>query len=123
MEIFYLYNMEDPIIIAENISKLFHLSHEGNQKYTALRDVLANRIKNIFKSKAETGESEDFWALRDLTFNITKGDRVGIIGRNGAGKSTLLKLLSRISEPSSGKITIKGRVASLLEVGTGFHQN
>lgn len=113
--------MNDEIIIAENISKLFHLSHEGNQRYTALRDVFANRIKNIFKSKKETGESEDFWALKNLSFSIAKGDRVGIIGRNGAGKSTLLKLLSRISEPSSGKITIKGRVASLLEVGTGFH--
>lgn len=113
--------MKEEIIIAENISKLFQISHEGNQKYTALRDVLANRIKNIFKSKIDTGLSEEFWALKDLSFTINQGDRVGIIGRNGAGKSTLLKLLSRISEPSSGKITIKGRVASLLEVGTGFH--
>lgn len=113
--------MNDEIIIAENISKLFHLSHEGNQKYTALRDVLANRVKNLFKSKQSEGLMEEFWALKDLSFKINKGDRVGVIGRNGAGKSTLLKLLSRISEPSSGRITIKGRVASLLEVGTGFH--
>jgi|694.fasta_scaffold02020_28 lipopolysaccharide transport system ATP-binding protein len=121
MEIFYLYNMEDPIIIAENISKLFHLSHEGNQRYTALRDVLANKFKNIFKSKIISGESEDFWALKDISFKINKGDRIGVIGRNGAGKSTLLKVLSRITEPSTGKIKINGRIASLLEVGTGFH--
>ena len=121
MEIFYLYNMEDPIIIAENISKLFHLSHEGNQRYTALRDVLANKFKNIFKSKIISGESEDFWALKDISFKINKGDRIGVIGRNGAGKSTLLKVLSRITEPSTEKIKINGRIASLLEVGTGFH--
>ncbi len=113
--------MEDPIIIAENISKLFYLSHEGSQRYTALRDIISNGVKNLFKSKKETGQSEEFWALKNISFNIEKGDRVGVIGRNGAGKSTLLKLLSRITEPSTGKITIKGRVASLLEVGTGFH--
>ncbi len=113
--------MEEPIIIAENISKLFHLSHEGNQKYTALRDIIANNIKSLFSAKSSESRSEEFWALKDLSFEILKGDRVGIIGRNGAGKSTLLKLLSRISEPSTGKIKIRGRVASLLEVGTGFH--
>lgn len=113
--------MKEEIIIAENISKLFYISHEGNQKYTALRDVIANRIKSLFKSNTTLGLTEEFWALKDVSFKINQGDRVGIIGRNGAGKSTLLKLLSRISEPSSGKITIKGRVASLLEVGTGFH--
>lgn len=113
--------MEDIIIIAENISKKFILSHESNQKYTALRDIIAYNIKNIFNSTKAEDTQELFWALSDLSFKIEKGDRVGIIGRNGAGKSTLLKLLSRITEPSSGKITIKGRVASLLEVGTGFH--
>ena len=110
--------MKEEIIIAENISKLFQISHEGTQGYTALRDVVANRVKNLFKSKAAAGLTEEFWALKDISFNINQGDRLGVIGRNGAGKSTLLKLLSRISEPSSGKITIKGRVASLLEVGT-----
>lgn len=113
--------MEEPIIIAENLSKLFQLSHEGNQRYTALRDIIANNIKDLFSSKKNDARTEEFWALKELSFNIQKGDRVGIIGRNGAGKSTLLKLLSRISEPSTGKIKIRGRVASLLEVGTGFH--
>jgi lipopolysaccharide transport system ATP-binding protein len=119
--------MSDTIIRVENLSKKYVLQHqqEGRQ-YKALRDVMVDGVKSIgqhFSGKAaiEDGSKEDFWALKDVNFEIKQGDRVGIIGRNGAGKSTLLKVLSRIVEPSSGRIGIKGRVASLLEVGTGFH--
>lgn len=117
--------MSTAIIQVNNLSKCYTISHEGRERYTALRDVLAQKAKGIFSShrlKAHSnGKREEFWALKDVTFNINQGDRVGIIGRNGAGKSTLLKILSRIVEPTAGEIKIKGRVASLLEVGTGFH--
>jgi lipopolysaccharide transport system ATP-binding protein len=112
------------IIKVENLSKSYILNHEGQERYTAMRDVIANKAKKLFSFSSDHTKSatkEEFWALNDLNFEINHGDRVGIIGRNGAGKSTLLKILSRITEPSSGKISIKGRVASLLEVGTGFH--
>ena len=114
------------IIRVENLSKKFVLSHEGVERYTALRDVLAKNAKKIFSfptwmKPGNMSTKEDFWALKDVSFDINAGDRVGIIGRNGAGKSTLLKILSRITDPSKGEIRIKGRVASLLEVGTGFH--
>jgi len=102
-----------PILEIQNISKKFRINHE-QQPYLSLRDS----ITNIFKNK---GSKEDFWALKDVSFDVMPGDTVGIIGKNGAGKSTLLKILSKITPPTSGKIISRGRIASLLEVGTGFH--
>ncbi len=121
--------MGNSIIEVKDLSKSFIISHKGQERYTALRDVVTQKAKKIFsfprnlKPKALNlkPSKEEFWALKDVSFNIGQGDRVGIIGRNGAGKSTLLKILSRITEPTQGEIRIKGRVASLLEVGTGFH--
>lgn len=114
------------IIQVDNLSKHYIISHEGTERYTTLRDVMVKRTKKLFSFpqtlKTESKKTtEEFWALKNINFEIAQGDRLGIIGRNGAGKSTLLKLLSRIIEPSTGAIKIRGRVASLLEVGTGFH--
>ncbi len=96
------------------------MQHQAGARYTALRDVIAEKARNIFRSGASKNH-ELFRALSDVSFEVNQGERVGIIGRNGAGKSTLLKILSRIVTPTQGRITIDGRVASLLEVGTGFH--
>jgi lipopolysaccharide transport system ATP-binding protein len=119
--------MSDTVIRVENLSKKYILGHQKQEGYTTLRDSIANGAKGLLqpfqRSKSQWADSspEEFWALNDVSFDIQQGDRVGIVGRNGAGKSTLLKILSRITEPTRGSIRIKGRVASLLEVGTGFH--
>lgn len=101
------------VIKAENLSKLYYL---GGARHNSLRDALAGFIKNPRRDR-----KNELWALKDVSFEIRDGETVGIIGRNGAGKSTLLKILSRITKPTGGAAEIRGRVGSLLEVGTGFH--
>lgn len=109
--------MSDIAIHVENLSKLYHIG-AAQKRYDTLRDAIVGAF-NV--STYQRSDVETLWALRDVSFEVQRGEVVGIIGRNGAGKSTLLKILSRITEPTKGRVVLNGRVGSLLEVGTGFH--
>jgi lipopolysaccharide transport system ATP-binding protein len=115
-----------PAIRIENLGKCYRIRHDGKQngRYKTLRDALTDVAMTPlrrWRNGCENGSREDFWALKGVSFDVQPGEVVGIIGRNGAGKSTLLKILSRITKPTTGQVTLHGRVGSLLEVGTGFH--
>ena len=116
-------NMPKPIIEIKNLSKRYTIGRRAS--YGSLREEVMQAVTSPFRKKAGGEGGKDsgntVWALRDVSFNVEEGEVLGIIGRNGAGKSTLLKILSRITEPTEGRVIMRGRVASLLEVGTGFH--